>query len=178
MAEVQEQPTLIQYNLGHRWSFVPNALEEHETRRVPRPSHEELCAMVYHFMVDSALQHYRIMNCYGCQYDRPSQVDHMGGIGCLMDSVDAIEYFIDEGVAKVTSEHLKRAYLAVLHRLRIDCDYAHDLFEKTISDNLPGLVCEVLVKQVQEGTDEYHTAFANILGSCKDLFGGPLPGWC
>ena len=158
---------LVQYNLGHRWSFISkNGCEE--TRRVDRLDGSKLCVMVYRYMLEKAIDHHLKLHCHGCRFDCLGQLDHMDQ-GCLMEWDRAVENCILIASKKFSPVDLENAYGKVLEVLQIPEFIPPRLVQDIMKVYSPEIMQESVI--AQDDPLEYQEVMQRALGQCLNVFG-------
>ena len=86
----------VQYSSGDSdWHFMQEAAKkggvEMKYRLAPRMSRSDEVTMLYAYLIAKEIRKYLKENCFGCQFDAPDQLSHMGyGIGCLSEWSDVV----------------------------------------------------------------------------------------
>jgi len=167
----EEEETLLQYDVGHRWSFLAVTGEE-ETRLVKKPVHEELCLMVFEYMVVKGIEHQMKSSCDGCHYGGKTTASHKSWLSCLTEWDSAVDLCLLLAVKMVTPLHLFKAYARVLDLLRFGEMAPSKIVTKMAKLYTPAEAIKDTIKNLDHSL-EYTEVFVKALGSCTDLY-GPL----
>lgn len=103
------------------WHFTQPELQKPERaayfmiqeREVVLPSASELLMICYSYLIDKAIK--PLIQCGGCEYDHPSQVQHIEG--CMMTTEEAWNRYAFEVKAKLSVEELLKLYRKVREEL-------------------------------------------------------------
>ena len=84
-----------------------------QEREVVLPSASALLVICYLYLIDKAIK--PLIQCHGCRYDHPSQVQHLEG--CMMSTEEAWDQYALVAKAKVSIEEVLKLYMKVREEL-------------------------------------------------------------
>lgn len=91
-----------------------------QTREGPAPTTFELGKMITTYFVIGEIRRHMRDQCYGCQVDHPSQIQHLEG--CMRDWVMASQLFYDESFSTVTLDKLNPALKQITDVLKMSVE--------------------------------------------------------
>jgi hypothetical protein len=144
-------------------SGIPKPSMTLVTQQVKNPTNEEVMKMVYISLLREEIRSVINTNCYGCEFDRPSQIDHMAG-GCLQEWESAVDQYTEFAKLQVTQDRLIQASQKVLDILKPGHNWNGELIAKLYLCMSYSQLCTLLKEEVLD--PPYQILF---LDQCKGL---------